>query len=273
MNDEQLMQKEEPHSLPQQYSPHPESENLYQSQVGGQQQQQPLYYPPHDNNLQQNYQHQPQHGPPTQMNRAPQPNQQSLQQEYARSLVPNDPGRNRMVQPGTLLYSAKMDRSSLKCYYCLQCYWCSEGLLARTVLDVYTQGILVNVPSGKMCCCSRDNGQFVFYDDPMFGRLPTKAGCCEPFPFWCPHGCGCCGEALALKSSGCTSPRWVGHWWCAIALCIPFCTVGCCAADIFAGLADGEADLVASVLQTAMAAARAGTRTIAIPQVIKGQMK
>ena len=214
----------------------------------------------------------PQQGPMSQMSNARQPTQEDLQREHTIRQLPNDPTRNRNVEPGVLLYSAKMNRDSLKCYYCLNLYWCSGNLLSRTILDVYSQGVLMNVPAGKFCCCSEDDGRFIFYDDEPFSNPPVKAGCCDPFPFFCPHFCGCCGEVVALRSGGCTAPRGVGHWYCSCMIYLVFCKFGCCSSDMFAGLADGEADRVVAVLQKAMQAAKKFERTIALPEVPKGQM-
>ena len=259
---------------------------LYASQMRSDNQ--PLYYPPHDNgdggNVQQpphqyspNYgtQHQLQgtlpqqpNGPPSQINNG-HPTQDELQ--LMRQL-PNDPARNRNLDPGVLLYSAKMNRDSLKFYYFMRLYWCSGPLLERTMLDVYSQGILMNVPEGRFCCCSEDAGRFIFYDDEPFSNPPIKAGCCDPSPFLCPHCFGFCGEVVALRSGGCAAPREVGHWYCSFMINLILYKFGYRSSDMFAGLADGEADRVVAVIHRAMQAARKLERTIALPEVPKGQM-
>ena len=150
-----------------------------------------------------------------------------------------DMERHPAVQPGQLLYSAKLDRGSLKCYYrCCQCNCCPSTQAARTFMDVYEEGVLVNIPTALCgCICARDHGTMLFWADPMFTSDATKGGCCTPFPYCCPHACNCCGETVILKSGCCGCPSYGLHWPC-VACC--FCPV-----DVFAGLKAGEAEAVA----------------------------
>ena len=153
--------------------------------------------------------------------------------------------RHPAVQPGQLLYSAKIDRGSLKCFYrCCQLNCCPSTQAARTFMDVYEEGVLVNIPCALCgCCCARDFGAMLFWADPMFTSEAQKGGCCSPCPYPCPHACNCCGETLILKSGCCGLPTRTLHWSC--------CFLVFCPIDVFAGLQTGEASRLAHEINEA----------------------
>ena len=150
--------------------------------------------------------------------------------------------REPMCKPGQLVYCAKMDQDSLEKIYCCMFLCPVQKVLAnRTFVDVYTNGLLTNVPGGCCLCFWLDRTNFLLWDDKRIGTL-GKAGFCKPFPWCCPHACGCCGDALYFnKPFGCCLnglPTFTGH--CA---CVAFlCCCSCCITDIILGLKDGEAN-------------------------------
>eukprot|EP01060_Flectonema_neradi_P019289 TRINITY_DN2634_c0_g1_i6.p1 TRINITY_DN2634_c0_g1~~TRINITY_DN2634_c0_g1_i6.p1 ORF type:complete len:194 (+),score=33.37 TRINITY_DN2634_c0_g1_i6:64-645(+) len=148
--------------------------------------------------------------------------------------------RETMCKPGSLVYCAKMDQEKLEKLYCCQ-FLCpvKKVMASRTFVDVYTNGLLTNVPAGCACCFWLDKTNFLLWDDKRIGSL-GKAGCCKPFPWLCPHCCGCCGEALYMnKAFGCClqgCPTFAGH--CSMVI---YCIVcGLCATDVILGLKEGE---------------------------------
>lgn len=160
-----------------------------------------------------------------------------------------DMSRAPALQPGYLVYSAKLDQEKLKCYWCSRCECCaSDELSRRTVLDVYSNGLMTNVPVPCCCFCSFDNARFMYFDKFPLGT-PMKVGCCTPCPFWCPHCFECCGETIGFyKSCGC--PTFAFHW---AYLCAGYGLCCCCALDVFVGLAPGQADIVTAQIAAAKA--------------------
>jgi hypothetical protein len=162
-------------------------------------------------------------------------------QEGGRGL---DPGRTKACLPGYLVHSAQMNEESLICYMRACCFCISaEDVARRTFVDVYSNGILVNVPKACCCCIWSDDAKFVFYDRFKVGDA-TTVGCCSPCPHCCPHACGCCGETLGFKKCiGC--PSGIGHWASSFGCC--------CVIDVIAGLEQGQAPILADQIQKARA--------------------
>ena len=150
--------------------------------------------------------------------------------------------REAMCKPGALVYCAKMDQASLEKLYCCQFLCPVKKIMAsRTFVDVYTNGLLTNVPQGFCCCFWLDKSNFLLWDDKRIGSM-GKAGVCKPFPWLCPHACGCCGEALYLyKPFGCClqgCPTCAGH----CSLFVWLCCCGLCVTDVIVGLQEGEGE-------------------------------
>lgn len=144
-----------------------------------------------------------------------------------------DANRAPACQPGQLVYCAKTDQEKLACFYKACCYCSTEDVVKRTFVDVYTNAVYMNTPVGCCCCCWTDRGQIHFFDNNRVFGEPIVGGCCSPFPYFCPHCFGCCGDTLVFKR-GCGCPNGLGH--CQGAMC------GCiCPIDIIFGLQEGEA--------------------------------
>eukprot|EP01060_Flectonema_neradi_P035390 TRINITY_DN64_c0_g4_i1.p1 TRINITY_DN64_c0_g4~~TRINITY_DN64_c0_g4_i1.p1 ORF type:complete len:231 (+),score=41.58 TRINITY_DN64_c0_g4_i1:85-693(+) len=160
--------------------------------------------------------------------------------------------RATLCKPGALVYSAKMDQDALEKLYCCM-FLCpvKQELASRSFIDVHTNGLHSNIPLGCCFCCWLDNGRFVLWDDKRMGDNFGRAGCCKPFPWCCPHACGCCGEGMYMnKTFGCCLkglPTFMGH--CSMVLFIYFC--GLCMTDVFLGLSDGEATRLAEQIERA----------------------
>lgn len=161
----------------------------------------------------------------------------------------NDARRAVICQPGHLVYSAKVDQGKLECYLCCAyCMLCAKTQAAqRSYLDVYTNGILTNTPYGG-CCAFQDRGFFFHYDDIRVGKS-GQAGCCKPFPYMCPHGCGCCGDVFytyrCCVFGFCPFPLGWGHSW----LFCPFGFFSCFLTDLFCGLKEGEAATLSEIIE------------------------
>eukprot|EP01060_Flectonema_neradi_P040848 TRINITY_DN9455_c0_g1_i1.p1 TRINITY_DN9455_c0_g1~~TRINITY_DN9455_c0_g1_i1.p1 ORF type:complete len:196 (+),score=36.59 TRINITY_DN9455_c0_g1_i1:61-648(+) len=159
--------------------------------------------------------------------------------------------REGMCKPGGLVYSAKMDQDALEKMYCCM-FLCpiKKTLASRTYVDVYTNGLQTNIPVGCCCCCWLDCAKFLMWDDKRMGKM-GKAGCCSPFPWLCPHACGCCGEAVYIHKSFALClgalPTLMGHCY-ACCGCFP---IGCCVTDVICGLRDGEAEKIAEHVEKA----------------------
>lgn len=127
----------------------------------------------------------------------------------------SDEGRHAATYPGTVVYTAQLDREKLKCFYRCHYHCCNlDYLVSRAYLDVYTNGIGINLPIGCFCCCAWDDAKFIYYDNPDLFRSGleiTEGGCCKPFGHWCPHCCNCCGPTLVFKQ-GCCCPSGLLHW-------------------------------------------------------------
>lgn len=172
-----------------------------------------------------------------------------------------DTTRHVSCHPGRLLYSAKLDRDVLSCYYRALLFCYPEELVNRTYLDVYSNGVLANVPKGCCCCLSTDDGRFVHYDHSMFTSPPVAGGCCNPAPHPCMHCFNLCGETLVFRSGmfgmpiGC--PVGLFHGW---EMCWIFCPV-----DVLCGLKAGEGDKLQSVLKVALDNFKSGKREVVAP--------
>ena len=165
--------------------------------------------------------------------------------------------RTPMTAPGHLVYSAKMDQEKLECFYGWCCMMCcaKQTMGRRTVVDIYTNGMQTNVPIGVCCCCWTDNTRYMYWDDykVKVGLSIGAAGCCRPYPFCCPHACGCCGDVLYFfRCCPCgmaaSCPLGLGHtslcggWYCCFALCVT---------DLICGLKPAEAPIVEEVIKSA----------------------
>jgi hypothetical protein len=159
-----------------------------------------------------------------------------------------DPRRMQSLYPGQLLYSAKFDNEKLNCYYLCQCQLCNRDLAAsRTLMDVYSNAVILNTPSICCCCCVRDNSAVLFYDKKSFANPPMQGGICAPFPYCCTAGCcGFCGEGVVLRGPTIGCPTLEGHIFGAIACCI-------CPINGVLGMPLGEASAVAAILNGALA--------------------
>jgi len=161
--------------------------------------------------------------------------------------------RPRMLQPGRLLYQPSLNQKKLKCLYgCMGGCCACEKAASRTVFDIYTNGILTNTPVVCCCCMTFDRSQFLFWDNPNLGTHGV-AGCCKPFPCFCPHCCGLCGEVyyffriFACCPNNCTTG--FGH----TGFCAFMCCCSCCILDQFCGLSEGEGEKITQVVSDAMA--------------------
>ena len=111
--------------------------------------------------------------------------------------------RHAMVTPGHLVHSVQMDQEKLECFHRWGCCMCigdaAKTLASRTIIDVYTNGMMTNAPMGvpNTCCIWCDRPSFMMWDDKRIGAMGV-AGCCTPIlancP--CPHGCGICGDVF-----------------------------------------------------------------------------
>jgi hypothetical protein len=158
----------------------------------------------------------------------------------------DDPGRNNKCWPQQPIAAARFDREKIKCFYRCMCFCFNlEDLASRTYLDVYSNGILVNVPTACCCCCVKDSARFIFYDGKLFGREPSAAGCCNPFPYPCPNCFNVCGNVLAFRPGSCVGcPDGGMHGGAAICLaCIPVCPY-----DALCGLVEGEATRLSAII-------------------------
>lgn len=144
-----------------------------------------------------------------------------------------DPLRAPTCQPGRLVYCSKIDHEKLACFYKCCCFCSTEQVVKRTFVDVYTNGVLMNTPAGCCCCCWADRATMWYYDNPRVFGQPIVGGCCDPFPYFCPHCFGCCGDTLIFKR-GCGCPNYLGHCQGVVCGC-------CCPIDIIFGLREGEA--------------------------------
>ena len=156
-----------------------------------------------------------------------------------------DPGRDKACLPGYLVHSAQMNEENLICYMRACCFCVSaEEVARRTFVDVYSNGVLLNVPKACCCCIWSDDAKFVYYDHFRLGEA-TDVGVCNPCPYCCPHACGCCGETLGFKKS-CGCPTGAGHWACVMCLCV-------CPVDVLAGLETGQGAILADQIKRARA--------------------
>jgi len=167
-----------------------------------------------------------------------------------------DPGRTKACLPGYLVHSAQMNEDKLICYMRACCFCCSaEDVARRTFVDVYSNGVLVNVPKACCCCIWSDDAKFIYFDQFRLGE-PIDVGCCSPCPYPCPHACGCCGETLGFKKC-CGCPTGVGHWSCTGGLLLaPFLCVFAlciCPLDVIAGFEDGQAAILVDQIKRARA--------------------
>lgn len=164
------------------------------------------------------------------------------------SLQPEILRRTRICNAGRLVYQAQIDQEKLECLYCMMCACCKKQEAAqRSFFDVYTNGILTNTPIAFLMCCLSDYARFMFFDDNRIGNN-GKAGCCTPFPCFCPHCCDCCGEVYYFYRMCVCGCNWtglgIGH--CQTYCC--GCCCGCCILDQFCGLAPGEAQRIQLVI-------------------------
>jgi hypothetical protein len=147
------------------------------------------------------------------------------------------------MQPGYLVYTAKMDESGLACFWRSRCAFCgAEELSKRTFIDVYSNGVLISTPQACMCCVC-DNARFTYFDKWSLGEA-TKVGCCQPCPWWCPHCFDLCGETMGFKKS-CGCPSNILHY--AYSCCC------CCTVDVLVGLDRGQGDVLSGQINAAKA--------------------
>ena len=153
-----------------------------------------------------------------------------------------DEGRDPAVRPGYLVYSAKINESALACFLRCRCGCGAAGTISkRTFIDVYSNGVLVNMPSSALCCCWSDNARFVYFDKWGLGT-PQEVGVCNPAPYCCPHCCNLCGDTIGFKRAvGC--PLNIGHW--------AYVCGCCCPLDVFVGLEKGEGLILAGKINEA----------------------
>jgi hypothetical protein len=159
-----------------------------------------------------------------------------------------DPRRMQSLYPGQLLYSTKFDNDKLSCFYLWLCQLCNRDLAAsRTLMDIYSNAVILNTPSICCCCCVRDNSAVLFFDKKAFAQPPMVGGICAPFPYCCTAGCfGCCGEGVVLRGPMIGCPQMEGHMFAACAGCI-------CPINSVIGMPQGEAAATASILNGALA--------------------
>jgi len=170
------------------------------------------------------------------------------------TLLP-DIGRHPTLIPGRLVYSARMDRDKLACFYRTCLYCATEAVTKRSILDVYSNGIMMNLPIGCCCCCWQDRGSFFWFDNNVVFGEPEVAECFAnprfilaglfgcPF-YWCPHCCGICGESILFTRS-CGCPNGIGH----VNGLGPCC---CCPIDVVYGLAQGEAQQLKGIIMNTL---------------------
>jgi hypothetical protein len=172
--------------------------------------------------------------------------------------------RAHNLLPGRFITSALFDADDIKCLYCCSAGFCcggTEPIFGRTYLDVYENRIEQNLPWASSCCwgccCNvyRDKGIVVHFDRDVFDKPVNKAGCCDPFPHFCPHCCGCCGDVLAVNYKCACCPLGTSNTMNPIGHSImPF--LCCWASALTFGLSDGEADRLSQTINAAVASHR-----------------
>ncbi len=186
-----------------------------------------------------------------------------------------DERRANYVQPGALVYSAKMDQEKLKCLACcplggqvpnssqltricccvppaITAMCACDDYASRTFLDVFDNRVEVGV-ADPCFCCNTSHVQSADYRSVWFQGLPVQGKCCQPAPCPCVHCFGCCGEVLVLRSQSChcdcccccSLGKVPGH----ATTCNRFCCWLICPCSLIFGLAPGEADKVAMLIR------------------------
>lgn len=166
-----------------------------------------------------------------------------------------DSRRHNNLHPGQVLYSARMDPDGLKCFhrfFYLQCC-CTENIVSRTFVDVYSHGVHLSAPM-RICCCFCDMNTVAYYDRPMFSTPTVQADCMKPFPWVFPHCFGRCGEVLAFPGGWFGCPDVIGGGHCFfVAIC------GCCfPINLMFGLAPGEAAATSMIINNEIMKYRSG---------------